>query len=372
MSSNNMINIRSDVKDKFYRYKMPKLVSKIEGRGNGIKTVIPNMSDICKALSRPPSYATKLLCSNPKRRTDFGFELGALTKIDERTDRYVVNGAHEADKLQGVLDGFITKFVLCPSCKNPETDLIIQKDDSITRNCNACGANMPVDIRHKLCAFIIKNPPAISNATAKARAAADKATNRSMNLASDSAAVAPDQDDADGGDADADQDQILDAFAAFVTETLASSTPDADTQIIEKASDLGIKDTKAVVILVQVLFTPSEAMLATKQVAHHAPLLHYFVKSEKTQKALLGGIETFVSNEETGARAVLLERVALVLKAFYDEELLDEDVCLAWADKVSKKYVDKKTAKEIREKAEPFVHWLKTAEVEDDSDDDAE
>lgn len=49
------MNIRRDVEDKFYRYRMPLLETKIEGRGNGIKTVVPNMSDIARALSRPPT-----------------------------------------------------------------------------------------------------------------------------------------------------------------------------------------------------------------------------------------------------------------------------------------------------------------------------
>ena len=113
------------VNDPFYRYKMPRLQSKIEGKGNGIKTVIPNMSDVSKALHRPPTYATKF----------FGCELGAQVKFDEAHDRYIVNGAHDAPKLQTLLDGFIQKFVLCASCSNPETDLVFVKDGQIIRDC---------------------------------------------------------------------------------------------------------------------------------------------------------------------------------------------------------------------------------------------
>lgn len=35
--------------------RMPVLMTKIEGKGNGIKTVVPNMSEVARALSRPPT-----------------------------------------------------------------------------------------------------------------------------------------------------------------------------------------------------------------------------------------------------------------------------------------------------------------------------
>jgi translation initiation factor 2 beta subunit (eIF-2beta)/eIF-5 len=54
----------------------------------------------------------------------FGCELGAQTQFDTKNDRYIVNGSHDADKLQSLLDGFIKKFVLCDSCSNPETNLV--------------------------------------------------------------------------------------------------------------------------------------------------------------------------------------------------------------------------------------------------------
>jgi translation initiation factor 5 len=131
---------------------MPLLLTKIEGKGNGIKTVIPNMSDVARALSRPPTYTTKF----------FGCELGAQTSFDEKNDRYSVNGAHNAERLRELLDTFIDKFVLCKSCKNPETELIILKvnrTEDIIRDCKACGERTGVDMRHKLTTFIVRNPP---------------------------------------------------------------------------------------------------------------------------------------------------------------------------------------------------------------------
>ena len=142
------INIRRDVADPFYRYKMERLQSKIEGKGNGIKTVVVNLSNVADQLARPPSYVIKY----------FGFELGAQTNIDPKDDRWIINGAHEAGKLQEYLDGFIAKFVLCKDCKNPET-VINVKDGDILLDCKACGAHTHADIRHKLSGFILKNLP---------------------------------------------------------------------------------------------------------------------------------------------------------------------------------------------------------------------
>ena len=54
----------------------------------------------------------------------FGCELGAQTQFDLKNDRFIVNGSHDSNKLQGLLDGFIKRFVLCPECSNPETILV--------------------------------------------------------------------------------------------------------------------------------------------------------------------------------------------------------------------------------------------------------
>lgn len=88
----------------------------------------------------------------------FGFELGAQTNNNPNDDRWIINGSHEASKLQDYLDGFISKFVLCKQCKNPETDVNF-KDGYILLDCKACGQRSTVDGRLKLSSFILKNQP---------------------------------------------------------------------------------------------------------------------------------------------------------------------------------------------------------------------
>ena len=124
----------------------------------------------------------------------FGSELGAQTPIDEKNDRYIVNGAHEANRLRDLLDVFIDKFVLCAKCKNPETDLIIDKNENIHRDCKACGRKSDIDMRHKLTTYILRNPPKTGKGEKKgAHATANNAGGTGT----------PDEDQADDADDDA-------------------------------------------------------------------------------------------------------------------------------------------------------------------------
>lgn len=135
--------------DQFNRYKMPSVIGKVEGRGNGIKTRIVNCDSVAKALHRPPGYVCKF----------FGCELGAQTTIKDDDGVYIVNGSFNNGKLAEVLQVFINMFVLCGKCKLPETDLKVKKNGVIKQLCNACGAETDCDMTHKLCTYIGNNPP---------------------------------------------------------------------------------------------------------------------------------------------------------------------------------------------------------------------
>lgn len=82
-----------------------------------------------------------------------------------QNERFIVNGSHDAAKLQDLLDGFIRKFVLCPECDNPETDLTVSaKNQTISQSCKACGFHGLLKVNHKVNTFILKNPPTVNPA----------------------------------------------------------------------------------------------------------------------------------------------------------------------------------------------------------------
>jgi len=146
-----MINIPSTCDDPSYRYKMPRLVSKKEGRGNGSKTCIVNMVEVARALKRPPQYTTKW----------FGAELGAQSTYTDKEGegiRAIINGHHDTPIFQTMLDKFIDKYVLCANCHLPEIDMFVKKGN-INAKCKACGWAGDLDNNHKIAAFITKNPP---------------------------------------------------------------------------------------------------------------------------------------------------------------------------------------------------------------------
>lgn len=142
-------NIGGDPNDASYRYKMPEIQVKIEGRGNGIKTIFTNVNDVSKSLNRNTEYVIKW----------FGYELGSQSTYNKETKIYSINGCHDdLNKLQTILNQFIKKYVLCPNCKLPETYLKVI-NNNIESNCNACGAVKILNDNHKIKSVILKTPP---------------------------------------------------------------------------------------------------------------------------------------------------------------------------------------------------------------------
>ncbi|BAE65243.1 eukaryotic translation initiation factor 5 [Aspergillus flavus] len=418
------VNIRRDVTDPFYRYKMERLQSKIEGKGNGIKTVVVNLNSVAQSLARPPAYVIKY----------FGFELGAQANAKPTDDRWIINGAHDAAKLQDYLDGFISKFVLCKKCKNPETDVII-KDDKIILDCKACGQRSDVDSRLKLSTFILRNE---TSGKGGKKNKADKKTRREQrnkkNETANGENGSPGDSNSDNGDAengdvgmeagsddeltrrikteaetieaeeadevqwsvdvseeavrarakelpddlkrslvieDADEDgadgpSAYDELGSWVQDTAKEKGGVAklsDVDIYVKAKEYGIESKhKTLAVLAQTMFDNDIA----KQIPGRAGLLKKMITSERHEKAFLGGIERFVGKDHPE----LIGQIPAILLRLFEEDIIDEETLKAWGSKASKKYVDISTSKKVRKAAAPFLEWLETAESEEEESDD--
>lgn len=87
--------------------------------------------------------------------------MGALTTVKKMADNeiiYIVNGEKSEKETIDALDKFIQKYILCPKCNYPEI-VISTKKGKISGKCNSCGTISELDSKHKLGAFILKNPP---------------------------------------------------------------------------------------------------------------------------------------------------------------------------------------------------------------------
>ncbi|ODV78675.1 eukaryotic translation initiation factor 5 [Suhomyces tanzawaensis NRRL Y-17324] len=393
------VNICRDNTDPFYRYKMPLIQSKTEGRGNGIKTAILNLAEVARALGRPPAYLVKF----------FGSELGAQTSIDEKLDRYLVNGAHDSAELQDSLDGFINKFVLCGSCKNPETEIQVKGKDDLQRDCKACGKITMIDLKHKLSSYILKHPPtskkgkkaatATANVVGGGKSISDIASGQSKPAAED--AEGNDDDDFLTKKINAEAAQLAsvqvkddewavdmseEAIAARARELEGLTLNDdeakfndfgewllkesdeskedlpTDVEIYKKIIELEISDKpETVQVLAQVLF--DEDIL--NQIEPHVGLLAKLINGqEEFETAFLGGLERFLGLEKPD----LIPAVPKILLSLYDKEIISEEVILSWGSKVSKKYVPKDVSKKVRKAAKPFIKWLEEADEESDEE----
>ncbi|KAG5623682.1 hypothetical protein H5410_008900 [Solanum commersonii] len=436
--------------DAFYRYKMPRMITKIEGRGNGIKTNVVNMVDIAKALARPASYTTK----------HFGCELGAQSKFDEKTGTSLVNGAHDTAKLAGLLEIFIKKYVQCYGCGNPETEILITKTQMIQLKCAACGFISDVDMRDKLTTFILKNPPESKKGAKDKKAmrraekerlkegeAADeemKKLKTKKKVSSKEASVKPTlKKKASGSDEDhasppkrhvnvkeeeeeedddvqwqtdtsmeAAQQRIQEQLSAVTAEMVMLSTNETEKKP-KAATTQALQSTK-------VVSAPSEDY---PKAENGAQPFHTLVEEVKVHlkkgvtasqfrsflgslsgspqdivtavyEALLDGVEKAFAKElmkkkgyvlaavgqEDGSQLLLLraleefcgtsnpaavKEVALVLKALYDADVLEEEFIVQWYQEgVAGVKKDSKIWKNVK----PFIDWLQSAESESEED----
>lgn len=400
-SPGQIINIAgtTPVDDPEYRYKMPVVYGKIEGRGNGIKTVIPNITDVALSLHRPPGEVNKF----------FGCELGAQTTYSEETDRAIVNGAHTDAALQSLIYRYVEKFVICPQCRLPETDYKI-KSECIYHKCAACGNKEMVDMSHKLCTYILaQDKKAKKEAKGKDKKGKKdkdekKKDKKAKKSGSDEDSKKKKKDKKKKGDKKEKKDKIPEG-ASHLEDVIFAKEDDGfgdgdddDDDEASLASEAGVDDAGVMNIAVDatrkyleenpdasaddIVEVVTNQQMASALKSHDKVLIFlraaitpmFFKKNEIEKYApvitKLTNNKTIMERHVIAALEVICadkpKNFPVLIKQLYDQDALEEDTILEWAAEGRSDYtlVDEDSRATLRAEAEPVVVWLQ----EEDSD----
>lgn len=405
MSGNMNISGLEPIDDPEYRYKMPRVVGKVEGRGNGIKTVIFNVTDLSLALKRNPGEVCKF----------FGTELGAQTRYNEEDERAIVNGAHTNATLQQLVHKYVELFVLCPNCRLPESKYKI-KNGSIFHKCAACGAKEMVDMSHKLCTYIVNSAKKSKKASVtkekdskdKKRSKKDKKKDEGHHDGHHDGDDSPkekekkdkkkkdkkkrDRENASNESDTAETKESFDEFGDVVATSQSLEVEDAvafadSVTAIRRHMEDGSSNEHIfeeirtaqtfaafpvhyrIHLYVAAAFFDADKV-TQNDIASKAPMFDMLKGRLEDQRHIVAAFELLCQIH----RPNLMGFFPVILKHLYDADIVEEEAMLMWAGEEgrSEEFTPPSLSDEqvaaLRAKAEPFVTWLEEADEEGDDD----
>jgi len=379
------VNVPRTIQDPNYRYTRPVMRVKVEGRGKMIKTIILNLSEIAVDVYRTPEYILRF----------FGFELGASTQIDTKETnhpKYVIIGHRTVDELDNALDKFISNFVVCGTCKNPETVLSVKRG-VLRFRCKACGCFTAPNPVHKLTKFIVNHPTAAIEVDddeesqkkgGKKGKKQEKDPDDEWSVTTTTEAVEKRQKVLSGGstvlaggdDENEEEENPSGEPVTAITADLSLAPGGNPLELLsnfwkfnppkasidEKVHKLQADQEWTDVQLFSVVFGSLFDQNLQHDFIRKAEIMTIFVKRPKDQKQLLICIEKLCQMHPS-----LIPQLPSILQEFYNRCHLSEDVVFDWYEEPPKK-IPKQLAKQIRDSCLPFITWLESAEVEDDEE----
>jgi translation initiation factor 2 subunit 2 len=116
-----------DVVAEVDRFQIPRAIVRRQGR----RSVIQNFKEIAERLQRPPEHLLKFLLRETATRGNFD---GA---------KVVFQGRFNADSVRNLIEIYTKKYVICPVCGRPDTNVVRDKRLSFLQ-CDACGARSSI------------------------------------------------------------------------------------------------------------------------------------------------------------------------------------------------------------------------------------
>lgn len=109
------------------RFQIPRARVTRQGR----RSVIRNFREIADKLQRPPEHLLKFLLRETATRGNFD------------GDKVVFQGRFNADSIRNLIEIYTNKYVICPVCGRPDTNVVRDKRLSFLQ-CDACGARSSI------------------------------------------------------------------------------------------------------------------------------------------------------------------------------------------------------------------------------------
>lgn len=353
-----MLNVDPEKRDDtFYRYKMPAIITKIEGNGNGIKTVFPNLRDICAKLNRPAEILNKFI----------GVELGAQATFVKQDDKFLVMGQFTQERVQGKVFDFVKRFVLCKQCRNPETDPFVQKS-KLGMVCKSCGKTTDISSTERIFNVMSLHyqNEAKKNAEKKAKQAqsSNNAAVDAGEAAVDNAVAAtiaaaepikPEQAKIQTTADDLKRDNPITTLANVLQQTPAPSVERVVHTVFELKTEHNLKDALVMRLVFRGVL---EGVDKTKFVG--------------TLQAWLGVLQHFASGKPDMALVCIKElsvathahqvpdKFPMALKMLWEEGVVSEADIMDWFKnyKPSGKEIPKDFFAGIKAQTTPFIEWL--------------
>lgn len=386
-----MINMDGNSDDPNYRYKMESVLIKSEGKNTGKNTIFINIMSIAESIigtmmnseDDPRDQPSSKQIVTKTMQHIVGFlrkEIGGNVRFNKSRNVVIISGEHEVSKLQRLIFQYIQRYTMCPQCDKPELLPVVLPPVS----CRACGHSVKSQDkgRRKKRDKKEKHKKERVRGKGKRKKMKNGKKRKNRDSQSEESEVATEQKSEDEGascdafDPSHALQQQLSTDPIFALNHYLKKDGDvSNEEIMEKIKVLSLAHSldrqQQIKMVVHCLahFNDEDHEVLLESIRKYKTIFVSFALLENDCQILMGYLEELVMIRSVGNH--LLDRMYKILECLYDSDIMDEDDMLKWYESEHQGFriVTDNDAMVIREKAKPFIEWLRAAE-EDESDGD--